>query len=355
MGAQTSRVPLPDHTIKWHRTKVDPKVFLKVHAKSDVQGFIQTLGILGMLAVWFGLALHYHAVGRNGLSALFVSLYGMQANFLINGMHELGHGSVFKTKWLNGFFLRVISFFGWLHPDMFFSSHLRHHRYTQNFPFDQENPQPVIITLSGFLKFGFVNVQGCYDVLKQTVRAAFAMYPTLHLWWTAQWEDVCYPPGNDVARVPAKQWAQVMLLGHAVIDVWAIANGLYLIPLMITFGPFYNGWLFFLCNASQHVGLDHGTSQRPVTDFRLTTRTFYVNNPLVQFWYWHMNYHIEHHMYAAVPCYHLAELHNAIKHDLPPTPNGFVELWTSIGDIMAKQTADADYVHEVSLPETKSK
>ena len=33
-----------------------------------------------------------------------------QANFLINGMHELGHGFVFKTKHWNGFFMRIISF-----------------------------------------------------------------------------------------------------------------------------------------------------------------------------------------------------------------------------------------------------
>jgi len=33
-------------------------------------------------------------------------------------------------------------------------------------------------------------------------------------------------------------------------------------------------------------------------------------------------------MYAAVPCYNLAELHEAIKHDLPPTPDGLVAVWT---------------------------
>jgi fatty acid desaturase len=41
-----------------------------------------------------------------------------------------------------------------------------------------------------------------------------------------------------------------------------------------------------------------------------------------------MNWHTEHHMYAAVPCYNLAELHEAIKHDLPPTPDGLVAVWT---------------------------
>ena len=86
-------------------------------------------------------ALHHQAEGHPWLSLLFVLLYGCQANFAINGMHELGHGFVFKTQWLQNIFLRVFSFIGWLHPDMFFSSHFRHHRYTQNFPHDQEAPQ----------------------------------------------------------------------------------------------------------------------------------------------------------------------------------------------------------------------
>jgi hypothetical protein len=53
--------------------------------------------------------------------------------------------------------------------------------------------------------------------------------------------------------------------------------------------------------------------RQEVPDFRLSTRTFHIVDPassllspislpkrLVQFWYWHMNFHIEHHMYAAV-------------------------------------------------------
>merc|ERR1719440_1070032 len=102
-------------------------------------------------------------------------------------MHELGHGTVFRTKRLNHVSLRIVSFLGWLHPDMFFSSHLRHHRYTQNFPHDQENPMPNVLTLAGFLSFGFINVKGCYDILEQTVRAAAGIYPTRHLWWSPAW------------------------------------------------------------------------------------------------------------------------------------------------------------------------
>ena len=140
MGAQTSRVPLPEGvSISWYRTKLPPDVSKRISQSSDVLGAIQTLGFLAMLALWALLALMFHSSGNMFLATFFTLMYGMQSNFLINGMHELGHGFVFRTKCLNSFFMRVISFLGWLHPDMFFSSHLRHHRYTQNFPHDQEN------------------------------------------------------------------------------------------------------------------------------------------------------------------------------------------------------------------------
>jgi fatty acid desaturase len=140
MGAQTSRVKLPDEAIAWYRTPLPPEVSKRLHELSDAKAAVQTLGFLGCLLGSGGLALHFAAAGAPLAALACVLLYGLQANFLINAMHELGHGFVFKTRWLNGFFLRVVSFLGWLHPDMFFSSHLRHHRYTQNAPLDQENP-----------------------------------------------------------------------------------------------------------------------------------------------------------------------------------------------------------------------
>merc|ERR1711900_83926 len=99
-----------------------------------------------------------------------------------------------------------------------------------------------------------------------------------------------------------------MLLGHSMIAYFAVMHGLYLVPVLVSFGPFYNGWLFWLCNTTQHTGMAHaggggGNKTKVIDDFRLTTRTFYINNPILSCWYWHMNYHIEHHMFAAVPCY----------------------------------------------------
>merc|ERR1719291_1117167 len=63
-----------------------------------------------------------------------------------------------------------------------------------------------------------------------------------------------------------------------------------------------------------------------------------------------MNYHIEHHMYPRVPCYHLASLHEAIKHDLPPTPNGIYDTWRILIGVMKKLRDDPSYVLPVELP-----
>ena len=85
------------------------------------------------------------------------------------------------------------------------------------------------------------------------------MYPTGHLGWLPGWEEICYPPERPAARMPAMRWAQFLLVGHSAIAYVSVMRGWYLVPLMVTFGPFYNGWLFWLCNSTQHIGLPHGS------------------------------------------------------------------------------------------------
>ena len=63
-----------------------------------------------------------------------------------------------------------------------------------------------------------------------------------------------------------------------------------------------------------------------------------------------MNLHTEHHMYAAVPCYRLAELHAAIKHDAAVPPDGLAAVWRVIADALAKQAVDPTYTQPVQLP-----
>ena len=86
-----------------------------------------------------------------------------------------------------------------------------------------------------------------------------------------------------------------------------------------------------------------------VPDFRLCTRTI-ILNPFLTFLYWHMNYHIEHHMYASVPCYNLGKLHKLIKPELPHCPKGLLAAWKQIIAIMKKQRTQPEYQYVPELP-----
>ena len=86
-----------------------------------------------------------------------------------------------------------------------------------------------------------------------------------------------------------------------------------------------------------------------MTDFRLCTRTV-ILSPFVRFLYWHMNYHIEHHMYAAVPCYNLGKLHQQISYDLPACPRGLVAAWKEIISTLRRQKSDPAYQRVPELP-----
>ena len=76
-----------------------------------------------------------------------------------------------------------------------------------------------------------------------------------------------------------------------------------------------------------------------VPDFRLCGRTIYLN-PVLQFLYWHMNYHTDHHIYAAVPCYRLVSLHRLIEADLPPCHRGVVAVWREIAAPLRRRAAE---------------
>ncbi len=72
-------------------------------------------------------------------------------------------------------------------------------------------------------------------------------------------------------------------------------------------------------------------------------------NPFVEFLYFHMNYHTEHHMYASVPCYRLGSLRKTIQHDLPPAM-WLLPAWWEIIAILKKQRDDPTYQHVMPLP-----
>jgi len=324
--------------VDWYRTPIPTDVFKRLHQRSDAKAFVYTLGYLAVYATTATLVFlswRHHAPWY--LTLLLVFAHGTVASFLTNAMHELGHGTVFKTKLFNEFFLRLISFLGWLHPDVFTASHQRHHRYTLHPPDDQEVVLPTKLMVKHFLEQAVFNPRGMKWMFLYTLRLACGRF-------TGAWELECYPPDQRPTRRLPIRWARVVLAGHVLIAAVSFHYGLWIIPVLTSLTPMYGGWLFFLCNNTQHIGL-----QDKVPDFRLCCRTVLLH-PVAAFLFWQMNYHMEHHMFAAVPCYNLKQLHQAIRYDVPPAPDGLVATWRHIISVLQRQAREPSYQYVAELP-----
>jgi fatty acid desaturase len=330
--------PAKKTRVKWYRCHLEREELARLNKRSDFLGFAQTLGYLGVLAGAAGAAIYSSAHWPWYITALLVFVNGHFWHFLINGFHELVHDSVFKTRWLNRFFLRIFSFLGWYNHHHFWASHTEHHKYTLYPPDDMEVVFPQKYDLKGLWKRAIINRRYAYDLIKGKLKTFAGRLPE------DTWGKTLFPASDPERRRAYTRWERIVLVGHLLIAGVSIALGYWIVLLVITFPKMFGNWLQSLCNSAQHVGL-----QDNVSDFRLCSRTIYLN-PFVQFLYWHMNYHIEHHMYAAVPCYRLSRLHRLIKHDLPYCTRGLRETWTHIAEILEKQERDPEYQYIAELP-----
>lgn len=326
-------------TINWYRCKLDKDTLKKLNKRSDLKGFIQTGGHLALIIFTAFLSIYAYQNWSWPILVLVLYLHGTVTSFAINAVHELVHGTVFKTKLLNQIFAGIFSFIGWINHRHFWGSHTEHHKYTLHPPDDLELRLPIKFSIRTFLSQVFIDLKSTIQIIKQQWRLALGKLDD-------DWSKHLFE--NKPERFAVFNWARILIIGHVSIIVVSLYFGLWIIPVVVTFPIAYGKLLFFLCNNTQHVGL-----QEHVPDYRLNTRTIYLN-PIARFLYWNMNYHIEHHMYAGVPCYNLKKLHMAIKHELPYVPLGLIDTWFEIIGILWIQSKNPDYQYIPVLPGDKT-
>lgn len=331
----------PEKTrVKFYRCRLTREQLAELNRKNDLLGFAQTLGFLGVLAAAAGAAVYSSVHWPWYITALLVFINGHFWHFLVNGFHELVHDSVFRAKWLNRFFLRIYSFIAWHNHHHFWASHTEHHKYTLHPPDDMEVVLPQTFDIKNMWKWSIINYKYPYDLIKGKIKTFFGHIPQ------DPWSQALFPESDPERRRAYTRWERILLIGHLAIAGAALTSGYWVVLLVFTFPKMFGAWLQVLCNAAQHTGLQDQTP-----DYRLCCRTIYLN-PILRFLYWHMNYHTEHHMYAAVPCYNLGRLHRLIKHEMPYCPNGLRETWAHITDIYKRQEKDPGYQYIAELPET---
>jgi fatty acid desaturase len=328
--------------VDWYWLPIEREALAALTRKSDVRGALQTFGFLGILALTGSAAWYSAERWPWFVTGALLFLHGTGWAFLSNGFHEFSHGTVFATRGLNRAFLYVFAFLGWNNLVLFWASHSDHHKFAMYPDDDLEEGLYVKPTLRDFLLSAVINPLGLYRSIKGTLRHARG-----HI--EGRWEQHLFPDSRPEQQHRLRTCAWMILSGHAAIIAVAIYFKLWLLPVVITLAPFYGGGIQWLCNQTQHAGLPLA-----VPDFRLCSRTIYLN-PLLQFLYWHMNFHTEHHIYAAVPCYRLARLHRLVKEDMPPCPRGLLATWLQINRTLQRQKVEPGHEYYANVPPRRAR
>ena len=330
--------------INWYRCPIDKKVLRVLIQKSDRQGCFQAGGHLALFICTGALTYYFFEQGWWIAFLVLLSLHGTVGSFF-SGLanHELGHGTVFRTRWLNRGFLYIFGILGWDNFHDYSFSHTYHHLYTLHKRGDREVVLPIDPKLSWleWLQLFTISVKldrfdsGIWYFFRNNIKTALGQYPN-------DWLRDVYQ-GHEHERQTSIRYTRMVWLVHLSILGVSIYFGLWLLPVLLSFHLFFGNWLKLLVAVPMHVGL-----RSNVADFRKCCRSNTLD-PITGFLYWHMNWHTEHHMYAGVPCYNLKKLHQALAHDMPKPKNLF-GVWQEMLEIWEKQQEDPSYEYDTPVP-----
>jgi len=331
--------------IDWYRTPVGREALKEFTQKSDLKGWLQAGSFLLIFVLTTAAAFYFFRT-RQWVAmvvlcyfhSLFQGMVGMSA-----AVHELSHGTVFVNKSVNEFFYKLFCFLTWNNPVHFRASHMLHHQLTVHRGRDKEVIQvPVAeklnwVNLLSWLTFDF---KWCALLTRVNILHALGRGEVDYFSW-----DPLFPEG-DPRRAAMCAWALLALTGYLVLTAVFIVFHLWVLIYLLVFGSFFVRILANLTGAIQHTGLSEN-----VPDWRLVCHTVKVN-PLLGYLYWHMNYHTEHHMYAAVPCFNLARFHRAVAGDMQDSQRSFTACLRLLYRIRKKQKQDPGYVYVPEFPAT---
>ena len=339
-----------DFKITWYRSPIEPALLAELMQRDDLRGWLQTLGHLGyffltgMLA-YFAFLNIYPTNWYWSIPLLLLTLFvhGTMGPFMgLIAVHELMHRTVFKSKQLNAFFERVYAFISWSDYLWYQGSHPPHHGATCHEAYDGEVPLALLAR---------ARIERKKNWIRLLVFNPTATWQKLKLVWRharghvhGRWYNHVLPEADPAVRRRHRNWARILLIGHGVLAAMFVVTGHWFLIVVFTFGTFYCGWLGFLCGFPQHYGLNPN-----VPDFRYNTRTF-TCSWLPAFYYWNMQYHLEHHMFPAVPFYNLPKLRAAIAHDLPPATHGLIATWRELFEIRRRVRENPDYRFVPDVP-----
>jgi Na+-transporting NADH:ubiquinone oxidoreductase subunit F len=251
--------------------------------------------------------------------------------------HEAGHGTAFKTDWMNNVLYEIASFMVMRESIVWRWSHTRHHSDTIIVGRDPEIAVPRPPDIAAIIRNLF-NI-GVYPVYFRRIimHSLGQMAPAEKMF------------------IPESQFPKIYTRARIYVAVYTTTIGLAIytqsiLPLLLVgLTNLFGTWLLLVYGLTQHAGLAEN-----VLDHRLNCRTVYMNF-INRFLYWNMNYHVEHHMFPLVPYHALPRLHEAVKEDMPKPYPSLLAAWREIMPAILHQTKDPAWHVKRVLPEPKAR
>jgi fatty acid desaturase len=261
--------------------------------RAGVLHLVRHLGLITVTALLIG--------GQVPGWPLLLPIQGLAIIFLFTLEHECTHRTPFGSPWLNDWVGRVCGLLILLPFEWFRYFHLAHHRFTNIPGQDPELESPKPETRGQFI-WHVLGLPIWWGNAKLLVRLALGREMPSYL-----------PQG---ARPRAALEARIMLALYA-----GVAASLFWSPLLF--------WVWLLPVVIGQPALriyllaEHGDCARVANMFENTRTTF--TTALVRFFAWNMPYHVEHHVFPAVPFHRLPDLHALIRQELKVTANGYAQ------------------------------
>lgn len=317
---------------EWYHTDIPRKVMKELMQRSDGPAIRDTI-------IWIAAILTSAAGGiwfwGSWWCLPFFFVYGvLYGSSSDSRWHECGHGTAFRTRWMNDVVYQIASFMLMRNPVTWRWSHARHHTDTIIVGRDAEiavmRPPDLIRLVLNFVGI----IDAWYSLIALSRNALGILTPD---------EQSFIPEMERPRAVTAARWHMAIYLAAIIA---ALATWSWLPLMLIGLPRLYGCWHMVMTGLLQHIGLADN-----VTDHRLNTRTVYMN-PISRFIYWNMNYHVEHHMFPMVPYHALPRLHELIKHDLPAPNPSMWHAYREVFPVVLRQLRNEDYFLLRELPPT---
>ncbi len=316
---------------QWYQCPMPRKRLKELMQRRDAPAIGDTLVWFASFIITAGFAIYFWP---SWISLPFFLAYGvLYGSSTDSRWHECGHGTAFKTRWMNDAVYYIACFMIMREPTVWRWSHTRHHTDTIIVGRDPEIAimRPTVIAK---VILSFFAIPQTWAAIKNMIgHAAGRVTP----------EEATFIPEMERSKVYLV--SRVTLVIHLAVIAFSIKIGSILPMLFI--GPLptmYGAWVHVMTGLTQHGGLAEN-----VLDHRLNSRTVYMN-PVLRFIYWNMNYHIEHHMFPMVPYHALPALHEELKPYMPPPATSVFAAYREIIPAILRQAREPLWHIEPKLP-----